>query len=201
MAGQGIGGDIRTVEDPADLAVLYDPVRYRIVRQLSKPRSVKEVAAALGVPAASLYYHFGLLEEHGFVEQAGTRRSGRKPERLYRSTVHSFRVAPALRDTPVARSNGLIVGALYDIAQEYATALAAAADEDDSGLELIMNRHKRISESRLREYVSRAQALIEDYFGEDAPESDDDDHASYGHLWVIAPFRDENGEPSPRGRA
>jgi DNA-binding transcriptional ArsR family regulator len=65
---------------------LADPLRIRLFEALGRgPRSVKELAAEVGLPPDRIYYHLRHLERAGIVEVADYRRSqSGKAERVYR---------------------------------------------------------------------------------------------------------------------
>jgi len=91
-------------EQPADRAVLddlealkvyFDPLRQRIVQQVSAvPRTVQEIAEALDVPFTRLYYHIRLLEQHGIIRVVDVRsRAGAIEEKTYQIAARQFVVA------------------------------------------------------------------------------------------------------------
>ena len=64
---------------------LADPLRIRLVEWLmERPRSARELAGCVGLPADRLYYHLAQLEQAGLIEVAEYRRLARgKAERVY----------------------------------------------------------------------------------------------------------------------
>jgi DNA-binding transcriptional ArsR family regulator len=64
---------------------LADPLRIRLLEALwFSPRSVKELAEAVGLPPDRLYYHLRQLEQAAIIEVSGYRPlPGGKVERLY----------------------------------------------------------------------------------------------------------------------
>jgi DNA-binding transcriptional ArsR family regulator len=64
---------------------LADPLRIRLLEWLmERPRSARELAGCVGLPADRLYYHLGQLEQAGLIEVAEYRRLARgKAERVY----------------------------------------------------------------------------------------------------------------------
>jgi DNA-binding transcriptional ArsR family regulator len=68
---------------------LADPLRIRLLEALwETPRSARELAECVELPADRLYYHLGQLESAGLVEIAEYRRLARgKVERVYRPAV------------------------------------------------------------------------------------------------------------------
>jgi DNA-binding transcriptional ArsR family regulator len=64
---------------------LADPLRIRLLEWLFEaPRSARQLADRVGLPADRLYYHLGQLEQAGLIEIAEYRRLTRgKVERIY----------------------------------------------------------------------------------------------------------------------
>jgi DNA-binding transcriptional ArsR family regulator len=64
---------------------LADPLRVRLLEWLGEaPRSARQLADRVGLPADRLYYHLGQLEQAGLIEVAEYRRLDRgKVERIY----------------------------------------------------------------------------------------------------------------------
>lgn len=172
------------ITTPELVEVVYDPLRSRILRRLSEPKSIKQLAGELQTKPGPLYYHVHLLEDHGLVAIADQQLSRTKLERLYVARYHSFRLDRSMRNNPVASSNGAVIGQLEDIVDEYCEALASW--DGPPAVSLIMYRHKRLSGDRAREFSQQARALLEEYFGVDTP--DEPDGIAYGHLWIMQPF-------------
>jgi DNA-binding transcriptional ArsR family regulator len=110
------------IDDPAVVAALYDPLRYRLFRLLETPRSVAELAAEVEMPANRLYYHVRRLTECGLVRQVDARPSGRHTERVYGRTAERIRFSGEL-DLD-AGAGGLIRG----IVDELEAGIRAASD-------------------------------------------------------------------------
>lgn len=147
------------IDDPAVLAALYDPIRYRIFRALETPRSMAELADEIGRPANRLYYHVRLLVEAGLVRQVGTRPSGRHTERVY------GRAAARIRFTgDVAPGAG--TGLLGAIADELDTAIGHARETDPG---MVSYHVVSLTPERAQELQAQLRALIDEYEGENAP--------------------------------
>ena len=70
--------DILIVTELATLRVVSDPFRLRLFELLrDRPRTVKDLAAAVEAPITRLYYHVNLLEQHGLSIAARRHRSRR----------------------------------------------------------------------------------------------------------------------------
>lgn len=86
--------DVHVIEDPAAAVVALDPVRSRILSELSEPASAAALASRLGIARQKVNYHLRALESHGLVRVAETRRWGGLTERLLVATAASYVVSP-----------------------------------------------------------------------------------------------------------
>ena len=87
--------DVEVIEDPAAAAVALDPVRARLLAELTEPASAAALAERVGLARQKVNYHLRTLEAHGLVEPAGERRWGGLTERLLVATAASYLVSPA----------------------------------------------------------------------------------------------------------
>jgi DNA-binding transcriptional ArsR family regulator len=87
--------DVEVIDSPAAAAVALHPMRARLLAELAAPASAATVAQRVGLTRQKVNYHLRLLESHGLVQEAGTRRHGGLTERLLVATAGSFVVSPA----------------------------------------------------------------------------------------------------------
>ncbi|MDN3352043.1 helix-turn-helix domain-containing protein [Actinomadura sp. DC4] len=88
--------DIAVIEDPAAAEVSLDPIRARLLAELSEPGSATMLAAKVGLPRQKVNYHLKTLEAHGLVEMIEERRKGNVNERIMRATAASYVISPAV---------------------------------------------------------------------------------------------------------
>jgi DNA-binding transcriptional ArsR family regulator len=86
--------DVEVIDSPAAAVVALDPVRARLLAELSEPASAATLAERIGLTRQKVNYHLRTLEAHGLVEAAGERRWGGLTERLLRATAASYVVSP-----------------------------------------------------------------------------------------------------------
>ncbi|AUX44696.1 ArsR family transcriptional regulator [Sorangium cellulosum] len=86
--------DIDVIEDPAAAAAALEPVRSRLLAELSAPASAATLAGRLGIARQKINYHLRALEAHGLVRVAETRRWGGLTERLLVASAASYVVSP-----------------------------------------------------------------------------------------------------------
>ncbi|WP_030915851.1 ArsR/SmtB family transcription factor [Streptosporangium amethystogenes] len=86
--------DIAVIEDPAAAEASLDPIRARLLAELSEPASATMLAAKVGLPRQKVNYHLKTLEAHGLVEMIEERRKGNVNERIMRATAASYVISP-----------------------------------------------------------------------------------------------------------
>lgn len=87
--------DVEVVVDPAAAVSVLDPIRGRLLAELTEPASAAALAARVGITRQKVNYHLRALEHHHLVEAAGERRWGGLTERLLVATARSYVVSPA----------------------------------------------------------------------------------------------------------
>src|SRR5256885_11786220 len=87
--------DVAVIEDPAAAEISLDPIRARLLAELSEPASATMLAAKLGMPRQKVNYHLKTLEAHGLVEMVEERRKGNVHERIMRATAAAYVISPA----------------------------------------------------------------------------------------------------------
>jgi DNA-binding transcriptional ArsR family regulator len=87
--------DIQVIEDPATATVALEPMRSRLLAELSAPASAATLAARVGVARQKVNYHLKTLEAHGLVRLAEERMWGGLTERLLVATAASYVVSPS----------------------------------------------------------------------------------------------------------
>ncbi|HEX8859040.1 MAG TPA: helix-turn-helix domain-containing protein [Actinomycetes bacterium] len=86
--------DVAVIDDPSAAEVSLDPVRARLLSELSEPGSASSLAARLGLPRQKVNYHLRALERHGLVELVEERRKGNCIERVLQATAASYVISP-----------------------------------------------------------------------------------------------------------
>ncbi|OBF50764.1 ArsR/SmtB family transcription factor [Mycolicibacterium monacense] len=86
--------DVDVIADPAAAVVALDPVRSRLLAELTEPASAAALATRVGITRQKVNYHLRALEQHQLVTVAGERKWGGLKERLLVATASSYVVAP-----------------------------------------------------------------------------------------------------------
>ena len=87
--------EVEVIGDPATATVALDPVRSRILSELSEPASAATLATRLGIARQKVNYHLRALEAHRLVHVAEERHWGGLRERLLIATAASYVVSPS----------------------------------------------------------------------------------------------------------
>lgn len=86
--------DVEVIQSPSAAAVALDPVRSRLLSELTEPASAATLAARLGIPRQKVNYHLRALETHQLVHVAKERKWGGLTERLLVASASSYIVSP-----------------------------------------------------------------------------------------------------------
>jgi DNA-binding transcriptional ArsR family regulator len=87
--------DIAVIDDPLAAEISLDPIRTRLLAELTEPGSATMLAARVGIGRQKVNYHLRMLERHGLVELVEERRKGNVTERMMRATAASYVISPA----------------------------------------------------------------------------------------------------------
>jgi len=161
------------ISDLETLKVISDDLRLRLIQALrGAPRTVKELASEMGVPQKSLYYHVGLLEDHGLIRSVRTRVVRGITEKWYQATAYLIRLDGAvLSETSPVRDEGLaalVTTALNQTRDDIVTRsqsglLDPAFDAPRERRLLSTWVLGQLSDERADEFYSRLDALLRDF--------------------------------------
>lgn len=115
--------DLEVIDDADAAVTALDPVRSRLLAELSEPASAAALASRVGLSRQKVNYHLRALEAHELVREAGQRRWGGLTERLLVASAASYVVSPGTLG-PAAADPGRMKDRL---SASYLVALAARA--------------------------------------------------------------------------
>ena len=187
---------------------IAEPLRFRLIQTMStRPEeswTVKEIARVLGEPATKLYYHVGLLEEHGIVVVVSSRLVSGIVEKRYQLAAERFSIERSLL-APDEASTGealhSILGTVFDAARtdieasvrEGIASLHGSTEDAEGGREAVLLSHSldRLSTADAAEFRTRLRALANE-FGQRLEET-----RPYGFVVAFYPMVDV---PAPKAR-
>lgn len=188
------------IDDIEVFAVLNNPMRFRILRRLSEPKSIREVAEELGVPPTRLYYHVNLLEEAGIVAVVETRKVGAMLQKVYQTRAKSFRPSPKLSqgDHDPQELAKAAAGVVLDGARADAEEALARHFQRVRGAEAHDKIHGSIGrslDSFTREEADAFARKLEKLISEEFEGGDSDEPRSeYSFTYVFFPLAGETPE-------
>jgi DNA-binding transcriptional ArsR family regulator len=140
-----------------------DPLRARILSELTEPRSAASLAERVGLTRQKVNYHLRALEERGLAEVAEERKWGGLTERRMVATAASYVVSPAALG-PVASDTERIEDRL---SASYLVAVAARAVREVGRLMRLARRERK----RTQELGEVLSDLVARYHKPNAPDA------------------------------
>ena len=122
--------DVEVIADPAAAVSALDPIRSRLLAELTEPASAATLASRVGIARQKVNYHLRALEDHNLVAVAGVRQWGGLKERLLVATAATYVVSPGALG-PVAADPGR---ANDRLSASYLIALAARTIREVGGM-------------------------------------------------------------------
>ncbi len=154
------------------LKVIADPTRLQIVRNLDKPRTVKELAGRLEIPATKLYYHVNQLEKHHIIQVVDRRIVSGIIEKHYQVTARRYHVSESLLQGSDASDEQVeaLLSAIFDTAKEevkqsvLAGLLQLPKPEKEPGRDgLIWRASMRLMPEKFAELNGRLQSVLDEF--------------------------------------
>lgn len=87
--------DVQVIDNPVTAAVALEPVRSRLLSELTLPASAATLAGRMGIARQKINYHLRSLESHKLVRVAEKRKWGGLTERLMVASASSYIISPA----------------------------------------------------------------------------------------------------------
>ena len=183
-----------TIDDPAVLKAFFDPLRYRIMKLLHPPKSVREVADELGMPPGRLYYHVDLLVRRGLVKVAEERVVGTNVERVYAPAATRFELADELADSPLAvRTSTSQMGETFDDHRRRVVRMtsgeATPRGDGTSRTAIMFDVRVKVTPRKAQAFADKVAKLVREM--EEAGEAKGS--APYALLFVLASDDDDGG--------
>ena len=169
------------ISDLETLKVIADPLRTQVLQLLLKPKTVKEVAARLEMPATKLYYHINQLEKHGLLGVVETNVVSGIIEKTYQAIARDYCVDDQLFALTQFTDQAVrdILGVIFDGAQEEVRRSVAAGLIDLTTpsrsaelLDRVLGRAAfSLTPTQFQTYAARLSALLQE-IGELSLEND-----------------------------
>lgn len=122
--------DVEVITDPDTAALALEPIRSRLLSELSEPMSAANLSSRVGITRQKVNYHLRALESRKLIRVTGKRRWGGLTERLMVATASSYIISPSAMG-PVASDPERSVDRL---SASFLIALAARVIREVGGL-------------------------------------------------------------------
>ena len=186
------------------LRAISDPTRMRIletmVQRQDPPWSVKDLAAALGVPQTRLYHHVEQLLAHGLVRPVERRVVSGIIETRYRVAALSFQLDRRMFEADADEAAGILhdtMVAVFDTARDEIEAAMRSGAIDPSkahGDRILVSRGlARMTPARAAEFRRRLGELAEEFATLD---DSDPEGQPWGVVLAVYPLSPQVKEPS-----
>lgn len=87
--------EVDVIDNAAAAATALDPIRARVLAELTEPASAAALASRIGLARQKVNYHLRALEHHQLVAPVEERQWGGLTERLLVATASSYVISPA----------------------------------------------------------------------------------------------------------
>lgn len=159
---------VYVVSDLAQLKVLADPLRVRILEALCRDEATtKQVAETLGEKPTKLYHHVEALERVGLIRLTRRRQNRGTLEKYFRAVARSFRADAGLftppQQSPADATLPEVVSVLLDRTREELSGLTgspAGSELTEAGVLGFCEVHA--TQARIDELRGRLQELLAD---------------------------------------
>jgi DNA-binding transcriptional ArsR family regulator len=193
----------RVIDDLSGFKALANPIRLRILEQLSgEARTVKELAKILATQPTRLYYHVNLLETHEFIRVVSTRMVSGIIERRYQATAQSFAVdylALSAKEAGAGQAlRSALMGVLDAAKADILGALAARIEDREGEPQRIhlQRCHAHMTDEQANQFYSKLKALLDEFEAMNQEQAEGETREYRLSLALYPNFREEVAEMS-----
>ncbi|MCA9898393.1 MAG: helix-turn-helix transcriptional regulator [Ardenticatenaceae bacterium] len=169
------------VDDLEALKVIAHNTRLDILQSLKRPKTVKEIAKLLKLPATKLYYHVNLMEKHGLIQVVETNIVSGILEKKYQVVAQHYRIDNRLLTEQTAASEELeqMLNTIFDITRTEIRRTVQHTKQnpfaEDNSIGILWRASFRLTPAQHKEFHGRIQSLLQEmtqYSQDDVAEND-----------------------------
>ncbi|MFW6142096.1 MAG: winged helix-turn-helix domain-containing protein [Candidatus Saliniplasma sp.] len=128
--------DVKVVRDPKAIKIAVEDTRSNILSLLRvNNMSISQLAESLDKDQSTIYRHIKKLEEYGYVEPSGEKKTHHIPEKIYGRTAGVFLLCPSNIDT--GQPSEMMIEWERDKAERIMELLNVMGYESEDGEELV----------------------------------------------------------------
>lgn len=156
------------VDDLEVLKVIAHTTRLDILQSLKRPKTVKEIAKLLKLPATKLYYHVNLMEKHGLIQVVETNIVSGILEKKYQVVAHNYRIDNRLLTDQPAASQELeqMLNTIFDVTRTEIRRTVQQTEQnpfaDDKHIGILWRASLRLTPEQHAEFYGRLQTLLQE---------------------------------------
>ena len=154
------------VDDLESLKVIAHSTRLDILQSLKHPKTVKEIAQKLKLPATKLYYHVNLMEKHGLIQVVETNIVSGILEKTYQVVARSYRIDNQLLADQTAVSQNLdqILGTIFDVTRTQIQRTVQVTEKNpfDESSGLLWRSTLRLTPQQYEDFYGRLKTLLDE---------------------------------------
>ena len=195
----------RIIHSLDTLKVYFDPVRTRIMQEMAHtPRTVQQIAEALGVPFTRLYYHVKMMEKHDLIRMVDIKQMpGAIEEKYYQVSARMFVIDRSLLTFDPQGKNDSLELVLKKVFDESHTDVRQSVRAGRTDMSVVPPHPKslfarrmvfRLSEENAVEFQKELMDLAVKYQSKETSADD----AYYGSVLALypsnAPFEESDDE-------
>ncbi|MBK7896840.1 MAG: helix-turn-helix domain-containing protein [Candidatus Promineifilaceae bacterium] len=181
------------VDDLEVLKVIAHTTRLDILQSLKRPKTVKEIAKLLKLPATKLYYHVNLMEKHGLIQVVETNIVSGILEKKYQVVAHNYRIDNRLLTDQPAASQELeqMLNTIFDVTRTEIRRTVQQTEQnpfaDDKHIGILWRASLRLTPEQHAEFYGRLQTLLQE-MGQYNPQNSAENETLYGLTLAYYPI-------------
>ena len=156
------------VDDLELLKAIAHGTRLDILQRLKLPKTVKEIAEQLKLPATKLYYHVNLMEKHGLIQVVETNLVSGIVEKKYQVVARNYRIDDRLLadQSTASKEWERMLSAIFDVTRSEIqrtmqhTRQNPFKDEESGGI--LWRYNLRLTPEQYKEFYGRLQAILDE---------------------------------------
>ena len=180
------------VNELETLKVIAHNTRLDILQSLKRPKTVKEVAKLIKLPATKLYYHVNLMEKHGLIQVVETNIVSGILEKKYQVVAHHYRIDNSLLTEQPDASKELeqMLSTIFNVTQSEIRRTVTNTEknpfaEESSGI--LYRASLQLTAEQHAQFYGRLQSILEEITSQSSPEKSET-HELYGLTLAYYPI-------------
>lgn len=154
------------VDDIELLKVIAHSTRLDILQSLKHPKTVKEIARLLKLPATKLYYHVNLMEKHGLIQVVETNIVSGIVEKKYQVVARNYRIDDQLLADQSASTENMyrMVSAMLDMTRSEIQRTMQVTQQNpfDASRGILWRSTLRLTPEQYEELYGRFQSFLDE---------------------------------------